>query len=328
MKIQERIPLRDFSTYRIGGPAKYFCEVINENDLREALAFAKERNLELLFFMGGGSNLIIADSGFDGLVIKLNVTSYKLPASAEASAGRQATSLQVEAGAGLSMEELVARTTQAGLAGLEWAGGLPGSLGGAIFGNAGCFGHEIKEIVSTVRAVKITNYQLLTTNSSNAECEFSYRSSKFKKEGDYLIMSAVMEFKKGDLQELIKIVQEKIDYRKNRHPLEYPNIGSIFKNISEPENVKKILEKFPELAHDVQEKWHGKIPTAVLIQKAGLAGKQQGGAQISEKHANFIINKQNAKATDVVALIKEIKQTIKEKFDIELEEEVRYMGFN
>lgn len=317
MQIQHDILLRNYSTYKIGGSAKFFCEVKDENDLREALLFAKKRSLELLFLLGGGSNLIIADAGFDGVVIKLTATNYKL----------QTTNLQIEAGAGLFMHELVKRTTEGGLAGLEWAGGLPGSLGGAIFGNAGAFGGEMKDVVVSVRAANITNYRLLVTDYSRNECEFSYRSSKFKREENYVILSAVLQLQKGDAQELTRVAQEKIDYRKNRHPLEYPNIGSIFKNISEPKNVKKILEKFPELAHDVQEKWHGKIPTAALIEKAGLAGKRIGGAQISEKHANFIINKDEASASDVVALIKEIKSKVYELVGIELEEEVRYVGF-
>ncbi len=315
MNIKKNISLKRFSSYKIGGPARYFCEVKIEDDLREAVKFAKEKNIPLFFLMGGGSNLIISDEGINGLVIKLQATSYKLQAT------------KVEAGAGMLMADLVKKTTEGGLAGLEWAGGLPGTLGGAIFGNAGCFGYEIKDIVVSVRAAGITNYEVRIKNYELSECEFSYRSSKFKKEGDFVILQALLQFKKGDAKELQKLAKEKIDYRKSRHPLEYPNIGSIFKNIDEPELVKKILEKFPELKKDVQEKWHGKVPTAVLIEKTGLAGRQMGGAQISEKHANFIINKENAKAADVVSLIKEIKQKVKERFDIELEEEVRYVGF-
>lgn len=315
MTFRHDVLLKDYTTYKIGGPAKYFSEVTDENDLREALAFAKEKRLSLLFLLGGGSNLIISDSGFDGLVIKPQALRLTIHDSS------------VEAGAGISMPELVKRTTERGLAGLEWAGGLPGSLGGAIFGNAGAFGGEMKDVIKSVRAAHLTNYEARIMNYENAECEFSYRSSKFKREDNYVILSAVLQLQMGEASDLIRLAQEKIDYRKNRHPLEFPNIGSIFKNISEPELVKKLLTKLPELEADVNDKWHGKIPTAVLIQKAGLAGKQAGGAQISEKHANFIVNKQNAKAADVVALIKEIKQTIKEKFDIDLEEEVRYVGF-
>lgn len=316
MNIRESVSLKGFSTYGIGGPARYFCEVEGDDDLRKAVRFAKEKNIPLFFLMGGGSNLIIADEGINGLVIKLQTKNYKL----------QGTS--VDAGAGITMADLVKKTAQAGLVGLEWAGGLPGTLGGAIFGNAGCFGYEIKDIIVSVRAAQIKNYEVSVKNYKVSDCGFSYRSSKFKREGNFVILSAILQFQKGNPEELMRLAKEKIDYRRSRHPLDYPNIGSIFKNIDEPELVEKILETFPELKKDIAEKWHGKVPTAVLIEKAGLAGREIGGAQISEKHANFIINKKEAKAADVVALIKEVKQKVKERFGIELEEEVRYVGFS
>lgn len=315
MTIQKDVSLSQYSSYKIGGSATYFCEIHNEDELREALLFAKEHTLELLFLMGGGSNLIISDNGFNGLVIKIAMHDYTQD------------DLFVRAGAGISMGEIVKRTTQAGLQGLEWAGGLPGSLGGAVFGNAGAFGGEMKDNVVSVKAAHIVNYEANIKDYTNEECAFSYRNSTFKREGDYLIMEVVMKFNKGNAKELIAIAKEKQEYRKNRHPLEFPNIGSIFKNIAEPEKVKSILEKFPELEEDVKNRWHGKVPTAVLVQKAGLQGKQIGGAMISEKHANFIINQQNAKAADVVALIKEVKETVYHQFSINLEEEVRYVGF-
>lgn len=315
MNIKEGIALKDYSTYKIGGRASYFCEAADGGDLHQALLFAKERGLQLLFLMGGGSNLIIHDKGFAGLVVKMVDTHY------------EQQGMRVDAGAGISLAEVVARTTQAGLKGVEWAGGLPGSLGGAIFGNAGAFGGEMKDVVRSVKAAHIMDYQAEIKDYSKEECQFSYRNSKFKREGNFLILSAVMEFTQGNAQELQKITQEKMNYRKNRHPLEYPNIGSIFKNIDEPEKIKSILEKFPELEADVKGKWHGKVPTAALVQKAGLQGKKIGGAMISNKHANFIINHENAKASDVVSLINDVKATIKEKFGIELEEEVRYVGF-
>ncbi|MBI3335919.1 MAG: UDP-N-acetylmuramate dehydrogenase [Candidatus Portnoybacteria bacterium] len=224
------------------------------------------------------------------------------------------------------MPELVEKTAKAGLSGLEWAGGLPGTVGGAIFGNAGCFGHEIREIVHSVNAVKISTYDLRLTTYDKEECEFSYRNSKFKREGGWIILSCVLQFQKGNADELQRQAQEKIDYRKNRHPLEYPNIGSIFKNIDESKKVKRITAQFPELEELVRTRWYGKIPTAVLIEKAGLAGRQIGGAQVSQKHANFIVNKDNAKAQDVISLVQEIKNRIKMLFDINLQEEVRYVG--
>lgn len=314
MEIKESVLLREYATYKIGGPARYFCEVKNESDLQEAIKFAHAKDLQI-FILGGGSNLIISDDGFDGLVIKIGTITLNIENDS------------VEAGAGVSMAELVAWTTRAGLMGLEWTGGLPGTLGGAIFGNAGCFGHEIKEIITSVWVMNISGKRLQLKTYSKEACAFSYRNSKFKREGDYVILSAVLKFKRGRASELQEAAQEKIDYRKNRHPLEYPNIGSIFKNIDEKENVQKILARFSELENEVKNKWYGKIPTAVIIEKAGMKGKRLGGIQVSEKHANFLINIGNGRADEVRELIKEIKKKVREMFGIELEEEVRYVGF-
>ena len=312
MKIREGISLKEYSTYAIGGRAGYFCEIENEEGGKEAIEFANDNHLQI-FVLGGGSNLIISDSGFNGLVLKVNVSRYTL----------HATRLTV--GAGVSMQELVEKTTSQGLGGLEWAGGLPGSIGGAIFGNAGCFGHEIKEIIQNVHAI---DFEGNIRDFSKEQCGFFYRSSIFKREEGWIILEAELAFEKGEIQELQKIAQEKIDYRKARHPVEYPNIGSIFKNIEDQASVKKILERLPELENDVRARWYGKVPTAVLIEKVGLKGKRDDGIQVSEKHANFLINTGGGKAQVVADLIKEIKQKVKEQFDIELEEEVRYIGFD
>jgi len=340
--IQKDISLKQYSSYTIGGPARFFAEVENENDLREAVVFARENHLQI-FVLGGGSNLIISDQGFDGLVIK--IINYQL----------SIINSLVSAGAGIPMAELVAQTTGKGLAGLEWAGGLPGSLGGALFGNAGCFGSEIKDAVASVQAVELKiknlpfgqnlvprlarNKNLLSAKGgvlrrqtlktyAPSECGFSYRSSMFKREGDYVIFSATLKLHSGDREKLQQAAQEKMAYREERHPLEYPNIGSIFKNIDDPERVKEIVKRFPEIADKVATAWHGKVPTAVLVEKAGLQGKQIGGAQVSEKHANFIINKEHASAIDVLNLINLIKRTIHDMFGIDLVEEVRYVGFD
>jgi len=312
MKIQEYVSLKEYSTYVIGGSARYFCDIESDEDAREAIRFANENQLQI-FVLGGGSNLIISDKGFDGLVIRIHNSKFIIHDS------------QLTAGAGISMAQLVDITTSQGLAGLEWAGGLPGSLGGAIFGNAGCFGHEIKKAVKSVQAI---DFNGVTRSFSNEECEFTYRASKFKRQGAFVILEAKLAFKYGDADELKKGAQEKMTYRKTRHPIEYPNIGSIFKNIEQTQEVAKIITRLPELENDVRTRWYGKIPAAVLIEKIGFKGKRNDGIQISDKHANFLINVGEGKSLAVVDLIKDIKAKVKDEFDIELEEEVRYVGFN
>jgi UDP-N-acetylmuramate dehydrogenase len=304
LKIKKNVPLRDYSTYKIGGPAKYFVKVKNKEELKEALNFCQENNLKF-FILGGGSNVLFSDEGFNGLVIKMENKAFRFLRN---------NKLFVEAGC--EMEKIVRETVKRGLSGLEWAGGLPGTVGGAIRGNAGAFGGEIKDIVAKVIAFSPKENQ--EKEYSKEECQFEYRSSIFKREKE-IVLSAILSFKEGDPKELKRKVKEEINYRKERHPLEYPNAGSVFKNCP--------LEKIPP---EIRERFKDKIkldpfpilPTAVLIAEAGLKGLAIGGAKVSEKHPNFLINFNNAKAKDVLDLIKKVKEVIWEKFGVLLEEEI------
>jgi UDP-N-acetylmuramate dehydrogenase len=309
LKIKKNVPLRDYSTYKIGGPAKYFVKVKNKEELKEALNFCQENNLKF-FILGGGSNVLFSDEGFNGLVIKMDNKAFRFLRN---------NKLFVEAGC--EMEKIVRETVKRGLSGLEWAGGLPGTVGGAIRGNAGAFGGEIKDIVEKVIAFSPKENQ--EKEYSKEECQFEYRSSIFKREKK-IVLSAVLSFKEGDPKELKRKVKEEINYRKERHPLEYPNAGSVFKNCP--------LEKIPP---EIRERFKDKIkldpfpilPTAVLIAEAGLKGLRIGGAKVSEKHPNFLVNFNNAKAKDVLDLIKKVKEVIWEKFGVLLEEEIEIVEF-
>jgi UDP-N-acetylmuramate dehydrogenase len=309
LKIKKNVPLRDYSTYKIGGPAKYFVKVKNKEELKEALNFCQENNLKF-FILGGGSNVLFSDEGFNGLIIKMENKAFRFLRN---------NKLFVEAGC--KMERIVRETVKRGLSGLEWAGGLPGTVGGAIRGNAGAFGGEIKDIVEKVIAFSPKGNQ--EKEYSKEECQFEYRSSIFKKEKE-IVLSAILSFKKGDPKELKRKIKEEINYRKERHPLEYPNAGSVFKNCP--------LEKIPP---EIRERFKDKIkldpfpilPTAVLIAEAGLKGLTIGGAKVSEKHPNFLVNFNNAKARDVFELIKKVKEVIWEKFGVLLEEEIEIVEF-
>jgi UDP-N-acetylmuramate dehydrogenase len=204
------------------------------------------------------------------------------------------------------------------LSGLEWAGGLPGTLGGAIRGNAGCFKGEIKDVISAVESFDTETGKMITRN--NADCGFAYRTSVFKQGGGKeIILSAVLALKPGDALEIAKAIQEKIDYRVRRHPMDSPSIGSIFKNV----DLKKVPEEMrARFASVVKQDPFPVIPTAHLISEAGLKGVSFGGAMVSPKHPNFIVNVLEAKASDVKNLIELVKSEVKNKFGIELEEEV------
>jgi len=307
LNIKKNIPLASHTTFKIGGPAKFFTEVKNENEITEALNYAKKNNLKY-FILAGGSNILISDKGFNGIVIKLQATSYKL----------QATSIQCTAG--LLLSQAVKLATDSSLTGLEWAAGIPGTVGGAVRGNAGAFGYSMASTVKEVRFIiqeklQITNYKL-------QDCKFSYRNSIFKQNQNIIILSVKLRLKKGNTNEIKKKTKEILEKRKEKQP-QFPSAGSFFKNpiISD----KKIIEKFES---DTKMKIKDdKIPAGWLIREAGLKGKKIGGAQVSKKHGNFIINTGGATAKDVIMLASIIKQKVRMLFNVQLMEEARLIGF-
>jgi UDP-N-acetylmuramate dehydrogenase len=227
---------------------------------------------------------------------------------------------RIRVGAGVLMSDLLSFAAKNGLAGLEWAGGLPGTVGGAIRGNAGAFGSETKDSVLEVTSINIHKKDLELVKRSNKECVFGYRDSYFKKhDGQEIIVDAIFSLQSGEPAAITQAMMDKINYRKTRHPMEYPNIGSIFKNVDLKIITKKKQEDF---LHVVKSDPFPVVPTAYLITEAGLKGVSFGGAMISPKHPNFIVNSLNASSDDVKHLIKLVKSTIKKKFDIELEEEI------
>lgn len=309
--IRENVILSSYTTFRIGGPARYFCEVKTLDELNKALDFAKKNNLEI-FILGGGSNLLISDEGFQGLVVK--ILSFKLRVSR----------LNIEVEAGISLGRVAMEAVKNGLAGLEWAAGIPGSIGGAVFGNAGAFGGAMGDIVKKVEAVNIKTGKI--EEFTNKRCGFSYRDSVFKKQPGFIIWSVKLLLKKGVKDELKKSMEERIAYRVSRHPLDLPSSGSFFKNVSGKDAIKRFLKQCPFMEDNIK-RWGNIIPTGYLIDECGLRGKKIGDAMISSKHANFIVNFNNARAEDVIILISMVKQRVRNKFGILLEEEVRLVGF-
>lgn len=303
LKIEKNKILANFSTFKIGGAAKYFARVKNQKEIEKAIKWAREKKLPF-FILGGGSNVLFSDKGFKGLVIKLQNTKYEI------------RNTKIIAQAGCPLQKLVQETIKNGLAGLEWAVGIPGTIGGAIYGNCGAFGGEIKDLVEKVKIAELLNGKLQIKELENKDCKFGYRNSIFKRKKNWIILEAALKLKKGNKEKLKEKIREFLKIRKEKQPLEYPSLGSVFKNLPLEKVPKKIQEEFKEKIKN------GFLPAAVLIEAAGLKGKKIGGAKISEKHANFIVNFKNAKAKDVFALIELVKKKIKEEFKIELEEEI------
>jgi len=303
IKTREKIPLKEYTTFKIGGPARYFFVAKNKEDLKNAILWAKKKKLSF-FILGGGSNVLFSDKGFNGLVIKLQNTQYEI------------RNTNVIAGAGVPLQKLVLEAVKKGLSGLENLVGIPGTLGGAIWGNAGAFGREIGDLVEEVKVLDVGGSKLEVKKLKKEDCKFGYRNSIFKRRKNWIILEATLKLEKGNKKEIEEKIKEILKLRNEKQPLEFPSAGSVFKNVPIEKVPKKIQEKFKEKIKN------GFLPAGVLIEAVGLKGFQIGGAKISEKHANFIVNTGEAKARDVLELIELIKKRVKKKFKIELKEEI------
>ena len=310
LKIQENILLSNHTTFRLGGTARYFCEVKNKEELFVAIKWAKEKNWPVFVF-GGGSNLLAADEGFDGLAIK--VKSEKL----EVKSCDDKFKI-IEAEAGVPLAKIILESTRAGYSGLEWGFGIPGTVGGAILGNAGRLGQDVSRVVEKVKVLDLDS--LAEKEFDFKDCGFKYRGSRFK-EGGFIILSAVLKFKKAGKEEIEKTMNQAKEVIKNSPP--WPSAGCIFKNYQVKSENDILLKNHPELVSRARD---GKIGVGFLIDQCGLAGRRIGGAKIWEGHANYIVNVGGAKARDILELIQIVKKAVKEKYGIELEEEVKRLN--
>jgi len=281
--IKENELLKNHSTFRIGGLARYFTVVKTKEEILEAINFAKEKNLPYFVF-GGGSNILFRDEGYDGIAIKISNLGFRI------------SNFGVIVGAGVLFSQAIVKSVEAGFSGLEWGAGIPGTIGGCVAGNCGAYGHSISESVEKVFT--------LEKEYSKKECEFKYRGSRFKKkESREVILEVKLKLRTANKEKIKEEIKKILIDRKEKNP-PYPSIGCIFKNFkSQNANLKTITARS-------------------LIEECGLKGKRIGDAQISEQHSNFIINLGNAKAQDVLELINLCKQKVKRKFSLDLEEEI------
>lgn len=303
LRIKRNVLLANYSTFKIGGRADYFIEVKNRREISFAFSFAQKNRMPI-FILGGGSNVLFSDNGFRGVVIKISMNNFRF----------KNESLFAESGCILG--RLVLESINRGLGGIEWAGGIPGTLGGAIRGNAGAFGREIKDVVEEVETFSLNDGSI--KRYKNSECQFGYRDSIFKKNKE-VILSALLKLKRANKEDLKDLLKQILIYRRTHHPLEYPNAGSIFKNVPLKEVPKRVQEIFKD---NIKNDPFPVLPTGLLISHLRLGGMECGGAKISEKHQNFIVNFNQARAVDVLSLIAKIKEKIKENFKIDLKEEI------
>jgi len=287
LKIAENVRLADKTSYRIGGPARYYAEPRSEGETVEACRFAADKGVPL-FILGNGSNVLISDAGFGGLVV--NLSKYFSAISWD---GTTAFVLS-----GFPLDDLAAAAAERGCAGMELLSGIPGTVGGAVVMNAGAFDADVSQTLRSVRVLKVSTCMIETVSAK--DLNLGYRTSAIKNSGD-VVLSATFDFTSGDAARLKSSRDDIIAKRKSKQPADSPSCGSVFKR---PPNAF----------------------AGTLIESCGLKGFRVGMAEVSEKHANFIINTGSAKAEDVRAVIRHIQQTVFEKRGILLEPEVIFLG--
>jgi UDP-N-acetylmuramate dehydrogenase len=307
--IRKNVNLANYTSFKIGGDASLFTEVTTTEQLITMLYYA-ERESTPVFILGGGTNLLISDDGFDGLVIKLNIAGLQIDKDSE--------TCEVEAG--YNLWRLIDQCIYNGLGGMENMAGIPGTVGGAIRGNAGAYRTEIKDVLESVTYLKDGSLKTIRVS----ECHFSYRYSRFKQEPDKIIIKCRIKLHNSIRNELSKVANEIVGLREMNQPLDYPNTGSFFKNPVVPD------EKVPDI--DDMPKWkiddkHTKLSAGWLIEKVGLKGYRINDAGYSKKHALFIINYGKATAGDVVELMIIGQSKVRDMFGIELYPEPELVGF-
>lgn len=313
MIVQTDCNLAPFLWYKIGGKAKYLFEIASKEDVLEAVQFVQDKNITNILVVGLGSNLLFTQEYFDGGVLRF-VPSEDISLGSES---------LITSFAGESLDSVIQFGFNNNLIGLEWAGGLPGTVGAAVRGNVGAFGGEIKDTVEEVEVIDIRNKEIKKLR--NNDLEFAYRSSVIKKNPHLIVSSVTFKLKPAtneEVEQARSVYNQHIAHREKNNPLEYPSCGSVFKNITDAQEVQNILKIYSDIQENVTTKWHGKVSMAYLISRLGFAGLQIGNAQVSAKHANFIVNLGDAKAQDVLQIIEAIKLKFQKTFGFTPEVEV------
>ena len=289
VKCQE--PMENHTTFRVGGPAQYYVSVASIPELKEGLACCREYKVPA-YVLGNGSNVLVSDKGITGVVFQLDADFSKISIEPV-----DAQKVLVRAQAGAMLGRLGAQIAKEGLTGFEWAAGIPGTVGGAVYMNAGAYGGEMKDIITELT---VLTRDLQVEKRSLERLELGYRSSALMQEQAY-VLEAVFALERGEPEKIAERMQELASRRREKQPLEYPSAGSTFKR---PEGY-----------------FAGK-----LIQDAGLRGYRVGGAEVSEKHCGFVINREKATAQDIYQLTEDVRRIGKEECGVVLEREIRLLG--
>lgn len=286
-EVLENEPMSKYTSFKIGGPADYFVKVANENDLLKFLSLSREYSIPF-FLLGNGSNLLISDKGIEGCVVKLEGDFNSITLNQDGT---------VTAGAATLLSQLARFSMNESLSGLEFASGIPGTVGGAVYMNAGAYGGQMSDVVQSCLHVSLDGK---VGRREKNQLDFGYRKSVYVETCD-IILSVDLKLNRSDKNSIKKTMSELLSSRKEKQPLSFPSAGSVFKR--------------PK----------GNF-AGTLIEKCGLKGTSVGGAKVSEKHAGFIVNTGNATSKDVCDLIKKIQETVADKAGVDLHCEVKFIG--
>ena len=288
-KIKYNEEMKNYTSFKIGGPAECLIKVTSEEELKEVVRYCKE-NKTPLTILGNGSNVLVSDDGIKGITIIIKIEKLEIKKQEDGK-------VNIKVGAGEKLGKIARKFLEEDITGFEELSGIPGTIGGAIRMNAGAHGKEMKDIVKNI---KLIDYNGIEKTLTNEQMKFEYRTSILKEE-KYVVTEVELELEKGNKEEIKKKMEEYLNFRKEKQPIEYPSAGSTFKRGTD-------------------------FITAKLIDEAGLKGYAIGDAQISTKHAGFVVNKGNATAKNVMELVDYVKKVVYERFNKEIELELELIG--
>lgn len=312
--LTENVSLAPLSGYKTGGTAKYFLETADLDTLQQALLWSKNAGVHV-FFLGSGTNLLFPDGRLNRLVIRWSQKGIEINAAN-----------QLVIGAGEELQTVVRYALDHGIKDFSWAAGLPGTMGAAVRGNVGAFGQDMSDIFVKAQYLDIDEPMQVRSYNKD-EMNFAYRSSAVKEQGLFVLQSwlKIARGSEAEMEKEHEKAAQHLEFRNSRHPLTFPNSGSVFKNINDPAIVEQLLDRWPEWKPMVLNRWHGKIPAAAIIDAVNLKDLRIGNAAISSQHANFIINCGNATSDDIYCLIRRVQHDVFKQFGVTLEPEIQIL---
>lgn len=311
-QLQRYVPLASVTSMGIGGPAAWFLAVHTEAELVQALRAAWMGQVPWCV-MGDGSNLVGSDVGYAGLLIQNRIHAFA------------AVNGSVTVGAGDHLTEVVLQLDRLGLSGLEKMAGIPGTIGGAVYGCAGAYGQEMKDHICEVRFYDAAAGRF--NHLGTEECEFSYRDSIFKRHRNWVITQVVLDLQPGDPQTLLKTSQDLVELRQRKFPLDLKCPGCYFKNIR-VDHIEPRGRREAFLAQvDPKQIMYGKVAAGYLLEAVGAKGMRVGGVRVRPDHGNLVVNDSGGTAADLRTLVATLKELVHQRFGVELQEEVQYLGF-